>query len=234
MDDRLQEQLRILQQEYIRQLPARMDALKSLADANPAQRTELQREAHQLAGTAQSYGFPEITTAARALEERLIDHPGATITTYMDALLDACKKAQWQADEAIQTDEHAADATRKPRILLVDDDPLIHRFLQKRLQQDAEIVTATSATGALQLLSEQMPDLLICDQHLEGDTTGLEWLAQIRAQTQWKTLPAILLSATHTAEMHQQAEAAGVAISIAKPIDPVHGIALIRRYIPKA
>ena len=67
--DAVQAQLAALKTVFLGQLGARLDELEA------AWRTgdfgEVHRQAHKLAGTAGTFGVPEISTLARALEHRL-------------------------------------------------------------------------------------------------------------------------------------------------------------------
>lgn len=65
-DDTLSE----LRREYRRSLQARMAHIEALAKAGKL--AELQRMAHSMAGSAPTFGLPEVGAAAKALEEALI------------------------------------------------------------------------------------------------------------------------------------------------------------------
>lgn len=74
-----QEAMRRFQQEFASQLPARLDeARRKLAacreaPADDERVRELHRCVHKLAGTAGTFGMPEVSRDARAIEEGL-DH----------------------------------------------------------------------------------------------------------------------------------------------------------------
>jgi HPt (histidine-containing phosphotransfer) domain-containing protein len=52
---------------FVQEIPDRLAVLRRLVDASDC--GELARFAHQLKGAGGSYGFPELTTAAAALEQ---------------------------------------------------------------------------------------------------------------------------------------------------------------------
>lgn len=100
----VEDQLRALQHDYAQQLPSRAadlhERLGALADHwDAAQARELQRLAHNLAGSGASYGFPEISHAARKLEHTIEAALGAA-GTGADAL-PAIRSALEKLDEAI-------------------------------------------------------------------------------------------------------------------------------------
>lgn len=100
----LEQQLAALRRSYAERLPARAAALSATADALAARwdaeaaRT-LQRDLHNLAGSGASYGFPEVSRAARAAEDacsaalRVTDPPGATTAGLVDAVSALAKVA---------------------------------------------------------------------------------------------------------------------------------------------
>ncbi|MCM2504332.1 response regulator [Aureimonas altamirensis] len=78
------------------------------------------------------------------------------------------------------------------RILLVDDEPAIHRFLRPTLTAAGyEIVPATTGREAMLLAATQQPDLMILDLGLP-DMDGKSVIAQLRG---WTALPIVVLSA---------------------------------------
>ena len=78
------------------------------------------------------------------------------------------------------------------KILVVDDEPLYQHLLKVNLESEGyEITTAANGEQALELVSRQMPDLLILDvmmPKMDGITTCI----RIR---QFSTVPIILLTA---------------------------------------
>ena len=82
--------------------------------------------------------------------------------------------------------------THSPRILVVDDEPAIHRFLSPALlANDYEVLRADTAGAALRRIASDAPDIVILDLGLP-DMDGKEVIAKVR---QWSTVPIIVLSA---------------------------------------
>lgn len=61
--------------QYRRDLPARITALEALLAAGRLD--ELRRALHSLAGSAGTFGLPQVGDAARAAEETLVENPDA-------------------------------------------------------------------------------------------------------------------------------------------------------------
>ena len=80
----------------------------------------------------------------------------------------------------------------KPRILLIEDDPQIRRFLRASLGvQGYELIEAETGNEGLALAASQVPDVIILDLGLP-DLEGLEVIRRLR---EWSSMPIIILSA---------------------------------------
>lgn len=78
------------------------------------------------------------------------------------------------------------------RILVVDDEPQIRRFLRLGLEsQGYEVLEAVDAREALRLAVARRPELVVLDLGLP-DRDGVEVLAEVRG---WSPVPVIVLSA---------------------------------------
>ena len=78
------------------------------------------------------------------------------------------------------------------RILVVDDEPAILRFLKPALEaNDYEVISAGTVSEALKLIAKDAPDLVVLDLGLpDGD--GKDVIRQVR---QWSRIPIVVLSA---------------------------------------
>ncbi len=78
------------------------------------------------------------------------------------------------------------------RILVVDDEPQIQRFLKPSLTAAGyEVIEAVNGTEALKFVATQAPDLVILDLGLP-DMDGKAVIASLRA---WSDIPIVILSA---------------------------------------
>lgn len=86
--------------------------------------------------------------------------------------------------EPSQPPPHSRAAVRRPRILLVDDDPAVIRGLYrllKTLRPSAQINSAESAERAIRLLGELYYDVVITDLQMPGDS-GMRVLEALAAR----------------------------------------------------
>ena len=82
--------------------------------------------------------------------------------------------------------------TTKARILVVDDEPQILRFLRPSLSAAGyEVITAETAEAAIKAIATAAPELVILDLGLP-DRDGKDVITEVRA---WSKVPIIVLSA---------------------------------------
>lgn len=84
-----------------------------------------------------------------------------------------------------------APAQPGPRVLVVDDEPQIRRFLRASLQShDYTVLEAENGKEAVRACTTQKPDLLILDLGLP-DMDGMDVIKLVR---EWSEVPIIVLS----------------------------------------
>ena len=82
--------------------------------------------------------------------------------------------------------------THPARVLVVDDEPAIHRFLTPALlANDYEVLKADNGSDALRQIAADAPDIVILDLGLP-DMDGKDVIARVR---EWSSVPIIVLSA---------------------------------------
>lgn len=80
------------------------------------------------------------------------------------------------------------------RVLLVDDEPILLKSLQPFLEDAGhQVLTATEAKSAFQILQSDRPDAIVCDVGMPG-MDGLEFYARVRQNPQWCSIPFIFLT----------------------------------------
>lgn len=116
-------------------------------------------------------------------------------------------------------------------ILLVDDDPDNLDLLRFLLQEDGAVVTAvTSPLQALELLSANLPNIIISDIGMP-EMNGYELIHRIRALPQGQKIPALALTAFAQKEDQEEALKAGFAACVSKPVDPLHLLATLTQLL---
>ena len=104
------------------------------------------------------------------------------------------------------------------RILVIEDEIIIARFIERQLQQNFECETsiAVSAAEARSVIGSFLPHLLLCDIHLEDELSGIELISQLRLRYAFEV---IYITSYQDHGIIQQAAATHPANYIIKPID---------------
>lgn len=84
--------------------------------------------------------------------------------------------------------------TKKPILLIVEDDSSLLKVLVEKLKKDPyEVVTANNGKTALEVINSKSPNLIVLDI-LMPDMNGIEFLKKLRANAQFAETPIIILS----------------------------------------
>ena len=112
----------------------------------------------------------------------------------------------------------AASETRKPGVLIVDDEEEHRQLLSFLLRKDYDVRTASSAEQALLMVRENRPDIVLSDQRMQGGS-GVELFASMLAEG--IDCLRFLLTAYDDSELLQEAvNTARIYRFVQKPIDP--------------
>ncbi len=120
-------------------------------------------------------------------------------------------------------------AEAKPRVLIVDDDPVILRLLQVNFRlEDYEVDTASRGDEALAKAKGNRPDIVVLDVMMPG-IDGWEVCRQLKEDPNLRDVPVIFLSARAQDEDQQRGYALGVVEYVTKPFDPAQLVDIVRR-----
>lgn len=124
----------------------------------------------------------------------------------------------------------AAWPARKPRLLLVDDQPVQLQALYRTLAGDYQLFMATNGEQALQVALQQQPDLILLDVVMEG-LDGFGVLQRLRAQAETAAIPVIFVTAHSDQDIESRCLEAGAVDFITKPINPAVVRARVRTHL---
>ena len=120
----------------------------------------------------------------------------------------------------------------KKRILMIDDDPHMHRIVGIYLKNKPyELVNVHSARMALHKLDERPFDLILSDIQMPG-MDGIELIKMIKAK--YPDLPIIVLSAFDSERFRQEFTSFAALSILPKPFDQRTLSQLIERYMEEA
>jgi signal transduction histidine kinase/CheY-like chemotaxis protein len=171
-------------------------------------------------GLSQVYGMAQQSGGAALIRSQ--EHAGTTVEIWL-------RSATSPTGADVQPGGRVASAQRTARILVVEDDPFVRTSVVESLQALGHHVTqAGSATGALQELAREQPDLMITDYMMPG-MTGVELMVQARVL--YPQLPMII--ATGYADMKAIEEALGDDILLRKPFQLADLSTSVRRALAR-
>ncbi len=108
---------------------------------------------------------------------------------------------------------------KEPCILVVDDQPINVRLLEKKLQRcGIHVISAFSGPEALALAEEKHPDIVLLDIMMPG-MDGLEVCRRLKENPKLSNVPIIFITAKTSKEGKIEGLGIGAADYITKPID---------------
>lgn len=105
-----------------------------------------------------------------------------------------------------------------PKVLVIDDDPVVGRSFDRVLSNKGyAVVTASDGAEALRKMATEEYDAVFTDIKMPG-MDGISVAEQIKRNRPW--LPVVIVSGYATAENEARARAAGVSTVLHKPLSP--------------
>lgn len=119
------------------------------------------------------------------------------------------------------------------RVLVVEDVEMNRKLVRIVLTTKGyELIEATHAEEALEILQTEVPDLILMDIALPG-ISGEELTRRIKADPRWCHVPIIALTAAAMKGDREQFLSAGCNDYISKPIDTRALAEIVDRYLLK-
>ncbi|MBF0378364.1 MAG: response regulator [Desulfamplus sp.] len=113
------------------------------------------------------------------------------------------------------------------KILVVDDDPAIVRYLVNIFNDNGyETCTASDGAEAFEVLKQETPDLITLDIEMKGEW-GPKFFRRFTKNKEWKEIPVIVISGM--ASRHLSIEKA--ITWLPKPFDPEKLIGIVKNTI---
>lgn len=107
------------------------------------------------------------------------------------------------------------------RILLIDDDPDLHRLARFSLERVAgwELIVVSSGAAGIEQAAASQPDLILLDRQMP-DLDGPATLRALRGDPRTRDVPVVFLTATDDEAETRALVASGALAVIVKPFDP--------------
>ena len=190
---------------YRERVPIRIAALEA-ARQGVAKNTQesiqsVRRIAHSLRGSGATYGFPEITEAARELEKA----SDRELSRRMDNMLSTLR--------SVAAEPHSD----KTEILIIEDDEEQAENFKAELETSGRILhMAHTAAHARTILNERQVSLVVLDLILP-DLDGRSFLLNLRDRLAMSALPVVVVTCKGTEQVRDECMALGADDFIEKP-----------------
>ncbi len=106
--------------------------------------------------------------------------------------------------------------SKKPRLLIAEDEPDMLGFLRLSLQDDYDLVEAVDGDQAVTLIRQYLPDIILCDMMMP-EKDGLEVCREVRRRRSTRGIPFLMLTARADDQTKLTALDAGASDYLSKP-----------------
>jgi DNA-binding NarL/FixJ family response regulator len=125
-------------------------------------------------------------------------------------------------------------ASEHKRLLLIDDDPNLIMLVQDYLEfRGYEVLTAENGRQGLELLTNTLPDLIICDVMMP-ELDGYSFVKQVREDPRTNLIPVLFLSAKGQSQDKVKGLTTGADVYMIKPFEPEELVAQVESSLRQA
>ena len=184
-------------------------------------------------------GLALCRTLVKLLGGRIwIDSDSSTFTTFnIELPLQDVEVVQQQSETGVSVfmeehpvempeSEEPASTTKGASILLVDDNVELRKFLRSLLEKEYHVSEASDGNLALEMISKESPDLVICDMTMPK-MNGAEFVKIIKGMDHVRHIPVIILSARNTVEDQITGLESGADAYLVKPFHPKYLLVMV-------
>ena len=178
-------------------------ALSQLASSSSESIRSIREVVRDVKDSGTSYGFPNLSETARIL----LEADEKTLVKYLPEFIELLKR--------ILETSHS----QYPRILIIDDDPLIARLLQSALSTtDYLLDIAETVNEADIFLISKHYSLIFLDIFLP-EANGLDYLVEIKHNPNHAKIPVVILSGKKETDFGKRSLELGAIAFLEKPLD---------------
>ncbi|WP_395750575.1 ATP-binding protein [Prosthecobacter sp.] len=155
-----------------------------------------------------------------ALEEEP-EETGAEAPQNKDWIADLYRRAElFPAMTSLQATmrpvETGVGRSRKPKLLIADDEPDMLRFLKSQLSGTFEVLEAVDGQQAVEKAAQFLPDIILSDMMMP-EKDGLQVCRELRDRISTRSIPVVLLTARADEKTKLECLAAGASDFLPKP-----------------
>ncbi len=229
--EKLKAQLEALRQNFIDQLPARLQTLESglekwSAAFDEVELVEFHRAAHSLTGAGATFGCDQLSTVARALELQLVSSELAKDIETVEKLLDEVRLAIGNAAQCVQAEPDLPPAVFNKLVqnenclvyIIEDEEETRNNMVVQFEHFGYAIKVFATPPELIAAVESQRPTVIIADIILaEGDFGGIDVINSINSKLD-QPIPAIFISSDDSFAARLAAVRAGGRAYFTKPL----------------
>jgi CheY-like chemotaxis protein len=118
------------------------------------------------------------------------------------------------------------------KVLVVDDDPIMHRVLKHYLERNGyEMINASNGRQAIQIATSELPGLIVLDVRMP-EMGGLAALRELKEAESTKAIPVIVVTVNADRSTLMESQVSGASAFLAKPFRPSELLGEIQRLMP--
>jgi diguanylate cyclase (GGDEF)-like protein len=126
---------------------------------------------------------------------------------------------------------HPAEAARRPRILVIDDDESMRELVRLHLRNAGyDVVLAENAIVAGHLVQRSAPDLIVADVEMPY-MDGFQFVEGLKANAAFSAIPVLFLTIRTDGE--SRARQLGAAAFLTKPLQAERLLAAVAKHLPQ-
>ena len=191
-------------------------------DAQIVRLTEEKEKAERQSREAEKEKNEAVQEAQRLTRRMLGLADQLQLLAGQEVIVDECAEDQRAGKEMTEQERGLtilnALATEDTRILIVDDNTAIRRYVATLFNEQFTVYEASGGEDALALAHRFQPDIIISDVFMQG-MTGIELCKIIKDDNTLGHIPVILLSGSSSTDIRLQGVESGADDYITKPFD---------------
>jgi CheY-like chemotaxis protein len=118
------------------------------------------------------------------------------------------------------------------KVLVVDDDPIMHRVLKHYLEANGyEMISANNGVTGVETAQRELPNVILLDVRMP-EMSGLAALRRLREIESTKSIPVIVVTVNEDRTTQMESEMSGATMFLAKPFRSAELLEHIRRLAP--
>lgn len=154
------------------------------------------------------------------------------IENKLDLFLQRWEEEIKKAEEELNAEIEAEKNDKRKHVLVIDDDPMMLKVVNEKLNEQYDVATAISGKLALKFLEFKTTDIILLDYEMPGDN-GAVVLSKLRSNPKTKNIPVVFLTGVSEREKILEVLSMEPQGYMLKPIDTEKLLGLIREILEK-